>query len=358
MKDRIPTYPNRIRLTPVSGQANVYDLERADEPRQVGTPLNKETLMSDEVAELFGGDDTWTPNDLLKSYKLYRWHKYDIHYAELTYSPTYDYRTGSSSYTYYMYFGVYNSSGTAPVIDYADSYYVDDSGNFVLNNPTRFSIPVTTNGTDYNAAIKVLQDKYFKIISRGGGISTNLKTTDVYSLSSQYYGSTTGGKWCVNRSFFTAVRTIFNPTDLNEEVTSENENAYPTPNGVQDGFYYSYLGTRMEGVKGAVKVKTGAYVGTGTSGTLFDPVEWDFEGEPLLLIIKEYNTDYTQMMPFIGLGEADFLNYGWMYSWSGIYFRYQSSAYARLVGKNHLERYGSYMTNDSGKTYYYMLFYR
>lgn len=39
--DRVPTYPGRVRMKPVSGQTNVYDMERADSPVEVGTPINK-----------------------------------------------------------------------------------------------------------------------------------------------------------------------------------------------------------------------------------------------------------------------------------------------------------------------------
>jgi len=39
--DRVPTYPGRVVLLPVSGQANTYDLIRADEPIVEGTPINK-----------------------------------------------------------------------------------------------------------------------------------------------------------------------------------------------------------------------------------------------------------------------------------------------------------------------------
>lgn len=39
--DRIPTYPGRVKLIPVPGQADTYDMVRADEPIVVGTPLNK-----------------------------------------------------------------------------------------------------------------------------------------------------------------------------------------------------------------------------------------------------------------------------------------------------------------------------
>lgn len=59
MTDRTPLYPGRVKMTPVSGQANIYDMERADQPTQEGTPLNKATLLSDATAAALGlaGDD-------------------------------------------------------------------------------------------------------------------------------------------------------------------------------------------------------------------------------------------------------------------------------------------------------------
>ena len=39
--DRIPTYPGRVKLIPVPGQADTYDMVRADEPIEPGTPINK-----------------------------------------------------------------------------------------------------------------------------------------------------------------------------------------------------------------------------------------------------------------------------------------------------------------------------
>ncbi len=44
--DRVPTYPGRVILTPVNGQANTYDMVRADAPRVEGTPVNKMLLDS------------------------------------------------------------------------------------------------------------------------------------------------------------------------------------------------------------------------------------------------------------------------------------------------------------------------
>ena len=46
VKDRVPMYPGRVKLIPVSGQANTYDLVRADEPIEAGTPINRALFQS------------------------------------------------------------------------------------------------------------------------------------------------------------------------------------------------------------------------------------------------------------------------------------------------------------------------
>lgn len=71
MQDREPTYPGRVTLTPVSGLANTYDMERADRPLQEGTPLNKANLLSDATAAAIKAllasqtEDPATPNAAL-----------------------------------------------------------------------------------------------------------------------------------------------------------------------------------------------------------------------------------------------------------------------------------------------------
>lgn len=59
MQDRVALYPGRWTITPVTGQTNVYDLVRADQPTQAGTPLNKATFLSDSavsaVSDATGG---------------------------------------------------------------------------------------------------------------------------------------------------------------------------------------------------------------------------------------------------------------------------------------------------------------
>lgn len=53
-KDRVPLYAGRMKMIPVQGQADTYDLERADEPLVEGTPLNKATLDSISHSRLTG----------------------------------------------------------------------------------------------------------------------------------------------------------------------------------------------------------------------------------------------------------------------------------------------------------------
>lgn len=63
MQDRVPLYPGRVKLNPVAGQDNTFDMVRADEPTQPGTPLNKATLLKDYTANLLGLPNTAVPDD-------------------------------------------------------------------------------------------------------------------------------------------------------------------------------------------------------------------------------------------------------------------------------------------------------
>lgn len=64
MRDRVPRYPGRVKLTPVSGQVNVYDMTRADSPTQEGDPINKSTLLKDSTADLYGLGSDAVPDDV------------------------------------------------------------------------------------------------------------------------------------------------------------------------------------------------------------------------------------------------------------------------------------------------------
>lgn len=49
VKDRVPTYPGRVKLTKADGTVEYVTLERADAPTQEGTPINKALFDSIET---------------------------------------------------------------------------------------------------------------------------------------------------------------------------------------------------------------------------------------------------------------------------------------------------------------------
>lgn len=53
-KDRVPTNPGRVILTPVIGRANTYDMVRADSPTEEGTPLDRVAFNSIVHSRLTG----------------------------------------------------------------------------------------------------------------------------------------------------------------------------------------------------------------------------------------------------------------------------------------------------------------
>lgn len=63
MQDRVSLYPGRVKLVPVAGKENTYDMVRADSPTQEGTPLNKDTLLKDATAALYGLGADAVPDD-------------------------------------------------------------------------------------------------------------------------------------------------------------------------------------------------------------------------------------------------------------------------------------------------------
>ena len=67
MQDRIPTpgQEGRVHIAPEDGSVPFYaTVEMADNPTQPGTPLNKESLLKDATAALFGGDSSMVPDQV------------------------------------------------------------------------------------------------------------------------------------------------------------------------------------------------------------------------------------------------------------------------------------------------------
>ena len=69
MKDRQPTRPGRVRITPESGEAYYAVMEMADEPTEVGTPPTKVNLLKDSTAALLGGNADMVPDEAFVALK-------------------------------------------------------------------------------------------------------------------------------------------------------------------------------------------------------------------------------------------------------------------------------------------------
>lgn len=247
MQDRIPLYPGRVTMTPVAGQANTFDMVRADDPTQAGTPLNKATLLKDATAALYGLGTGAVPDDVLAvlgKYKQYWWKR----------------RTNGSAWH-----PVYGSTSTVTVcasedelmvkFRYADEIEISDSGAVSLKNPVEVNSPYS-NYTELN------QHKFFQTgVYPGHDYNSNVyyvpegaaDATRNYSDRTYYVYKTAG---VVTSEYSQSIGDW-------EYVQSSNRNAYPD-SGTQDGYEYEYLGIPFDNAVTAPRIETGSYVGTGT----------------------------------------------------------------------------------------------
>lgn len=254
MLDRVPLYPGRVKLTPVSGQENVYDMVRADQPTQPGDPLSKNTLFSDDAASFYPGASL--PSEALKiigRFNLslgneYLWHKTKQTETIEEYSEGDTSGTLRTSITHY----------------YADSveYDVTKPYKATLKNPQKYTYSMDT--------VDSLVGKY--ITNGDPSIQTPYKITEItakYSSSANWSGEITGLK---------KVSSVEDFGFLN----SPDSDAYPP--SVSDG--YEYLSMGQLGDK--TRIVTGSYVGTGTYGE-DNPNSLTFDYLPKILFVYGYS---------------------------------------------------------------------
>lgn len=66
-KDRVPRHAGRVKMTPVDGQPDTFVMERADEPTEEGTPLDKALFNSIVQSRLTGRFYTVAPFPTIKT---------------------------------------------------------------------------------------------------------------------------------------------------------------------------------------------------------------------------------------------------------------------------------------------------
>lgn len=70
MRDRQPTQPGRVKITPENGDSYFAVVEMADEPTEFGTPPTKENLLTDMTCDVLNIPRTSVVNDALLSLAL------------------------------------------------------------------------------------------------------------------------------------------------------------------------------------------------------------------------------------------------------------------------------------------------
>ena len=292
MQDRVSTYPGRVTMTPVAGKANTYDMERADEPTQAGTPLNKATLLKDATAALYGLGSDAVPDDVLAILGKYRqyWWKRRLN----TYNEVYIEKMGENLGDAIV-FSAHNTQYPTITIQYADGISVDPtSGAITLVDPLTLTVS-RTQGTPYS-----LVGRYFKSNNYGnmpqGQIDQYICQPGlVYYCDpgSNYYSPSISSWECKvlnNVHQVTSVKTSGGTIGEWDYVRSSDRNAYPD-SGIQGDYEYQFLGIPFDNAVEAPKIATGSYVGTGTYGE-DNPNSLTFDFEPRILVVICRETGY------------------------------------------------------------------
>ena len=268
MQDREPTYPGRVTLTPVYGLANTSDMERADQPLQEGTPLNKASLLKDATAALFGLGTDAVPDDalhLLSRFQSglgneYMWAKLNVT------AGYYEIRTLKDS----IY--VIESESKLYTFKYSDSITIDEVGNLSLTNPLTFTATYSQFRSDYGTT---LLGKYLDTTGLAHEAGIIFIPTNA---SINYYN---GRQVEIKNSYVISVGYDENRAFVGY-VNSPSPDAYPPT--VSDGNTYMPLGQLGD----KARIATGSYTGTGTYGASH-PNSLTFEFEPKAIFMWAVN---------------------------------------------------------------------
>lgn len=296
MKDRVSTYPGRVQLTPVSGQANVYDLVRADQPTEPGTPLNKASLLTDAVAIAFGLTNTAVPNDVFN--KLSFLHQYVWERFSITGSP----RNGANPAETGSGSGYPSGGGTsfsntastsANTYQYSSSVTVSTSGTITLNSPSSLKVTATSN-------IDTLKGKYIKYSS--GNTNSSVWSGKVFYVSNNA-SMTVSSKvlYISTDKVFEVLADITVNTSSRTIVTSASASGYPT--GISGSYLYIPCGKPYDNLTSKNNlITTGTYTGSGTTS---QTINVGFPAKCLILfdIDESDNTKESIGFSFDGLGK-------------------------------------------------------
>lgn len=313
MNDRIPLYPGRVKMTPVAGQANTFDMVRADDPTQAGTPLNKATFLKDATAALYGLGASAVPDDVLAElgkYKQYWWRR-RVPAGERYVEVQSDIPNAIALFSPYV--------ETSQVI-YSKQLTIDQTnGNAALG--AALTLP-KTSGQELAEAIVANAPLYVSVsgtiycipdgatAGAGANPSFNKATIMYYTESNKDRVYINGSGSPLGKTVTTEKKLI--PAGDWQYLQSSTRSAYPD-SGTSGGYEYKYLGIPFDNAVTAPKIETGSYVGTGTYGQA-NPNTLTFWFAPKLVLIYDGLNDYAMFFAF-GLGE-EYMSGGYLIAWA------------------------------------------
>lgn len=324
MKSNIPSSTTLAQLIQMLNNGTFpYDIGTINPAgiSQQGTPLNKDTLLKDATAALYGLTPTAVPNDVfsfLGKYNLYWWKRRT--YQSQWVSESQDITVTNSNCTSWFVMLNFDSDGSYDV-RYADSIQVNDDGEISLVNPQTVSV----DDRDSASVINVIAGKYCAQMTYNNGETGKI----LFIPSGQSAKKETKGNtmyW-----YFTNTKNITSKfvEEIGEweYIQSSNKETYPD-SGISGGYEYQFLGVPFDNAVTSVKIETGSYVGTGTYGSSHRNT-LTFNGKPMLVYIGCDDSGPYMVTPFInpsGIGiaasgtQTDSLNATWgenSVSWYG-----------------------------------------
>lgn len=353
MKDRVPLYPGRVKMVPVAGQENVYDMTRADQPTQQGDPLNKATLLKDATAALFGLGADAVPDDVLAYVG-----KYNLHWWRRR-TPGKELYQASESAPSANYVAV--GWQTSLSVSYSNSYSLNQStGEISLVNPTT---EILQTNSQTAKALNIINTKLY------GKYFNTSKSNAIYKINKQLVADnlTLNTDWEVLSGIgltLTSSKTYI-PAGEWEYVQSSDRHAYPD-SGELGGYEYQYLGIPFDNAVTAPKIATGSYVGTGKYG-ISNPNSLTFQAKPKKVSIvgayissassPGYGQHYNEAAFYCDVISGEYTSAGYGYLNYGGYQDIGGSDYkSKLVG-NTLSWYNTSRAEDQfnkiGVKYYY-----
>ena len=202
VEDRVPTYPGRVILTPVANEDNTFDMQRADEPLNSGTPINKAlfdnkayTLTSDATLYVStSGSDVDGDGSIDSPYKTIQKAIDEVpkhlggHTATIDIEAgTYEERLVINGFSCgRLVIGVYGRSTTVRGIDI-------DNSSLVVTNISKITYAAGFNGNlfDVNNNSSVLIEQGVTLDATNGGLIGCLYVTNNSTVSASSGNSVT-----------------------------------------------------------------------------------------------------------------------------------------------------------------------